>query len=129
MLLSIVACSSQPSDTDDDKNDNDSENTPSQGDGSGSNGKKDITFGNLPNNIFQSTASLCFAEGRVFYIREKDYMLCSFNPDGSDFREHCTITGTEYIVNAPIPCLNYYSGCIYYTVYADAIGEIDPSEV
>lgn len=127
MLLPIVACSSQPSDTDDDKNGNDSENNSSQGDGSESNGKTDITFGNMPNNIFQSTSSLCFAEDRVFYVREKDYMLCSFKLDGSDFLEHCTIT--EDTINGAKPCLNYYSGGIYYTVWADVIGEIEPSEI
>ncbi len=129
MVLPIVACSGQPSDTDNDKKDNDEKDNYSEDNGSESNGKTDVTFGNLPNNIYQSTDSLCFAEGRVFYVRKKDYMLCSFKLDGSDFLEHCTITINDDPIIGASPCLNYYSGGIYYTVCADSIGEITPSDV
>lgn len=72
---------------------------------------KEVIFGNSPNNLLQSTDTMCFAENRVFYLN-CDYSLCSFQMDGSDWQEHCVISNSKLFEQNP--CLNYYQGGIYF---------------
>lgn len=86
----------------------------------------ELVFGNSPNNLLQSTGTMCFAEGRVFYV-SADYTLCSFLLDGSDLKEHCVVSADRLVDQAP--CLNYYQGGIYYMVQKESAEGLGTMEI
>lgn len=74
--------------------------------------KKEIIWGNNPNNLLQTSDALCFGEDRVFYMSSA-CTLCSFRMDGSDWQEHYVVSDDKW--SMPTLCLNYYNGGIYFT--------------
>ncbi len=129
MLFSLVACSSQTTSEGSKLPDQSQQNqgTPSA-DNPTTYPAKEVTFGNLPNNLLQSTSSLCFAENRVFFLNS-DHMLCSLQMDGTDLQEHCPINQDSLF---PISAkLNAYAGGIYFTEDIEATDQdtVDSCEI
>lgn len=73
----------------------------------------DLTYGNDPNNFYQSSHAPCFGDGRVYYI-DLDDNLASFALDGSDPQTHGSVHITDSMSSPGF--LNWYNGAVYYMV-------------
>ena len=71
-------------------------------------------YGNDPNNLFQMDNTVCFGNGRVYYINFSDE-VASFALDGSDAAVHGVI-GNLSEGSYGGSALNWYNGKVYYMI-------------
>ena len=74
----------------------------------------ELTYGNDPNNLYQLNDTVCFGNGRVFYINFRNE-VASFAMDGSDPKVHGAIGEISQGSSGAI-APNWYEGRVYYMI-------------